>query len=51
MRVHDDEQVPEVAEAQGDETPFPDGVGVLTGQGAIVFQDRDRLCEADTVRT
>src|SRR5712691_5710151 len=39
IRVHNDEQVRLVAQAQGHEPLFSHGIGILTGQREGVFQD------------
>ena len=49
IRVDDDQQISKIAKTQRHETFFAAGVGIFTGQGEIVRENRDRLGEADPV--
>ncbi len=49
VRVDHDQQIPNVTETQRNEAFLSDGVGIFTGQGEIVLEDRDRLNETDPV--
>src|SRR5437870_12810082 len=49
IRVHNHQEIRLVAHPQGHEPLFIDGIGIFTGQGERVVQDRDRLGEANPV--
>ena len=49
VRVHDDQQVPDVAEAECHESMFRVGVGIFPGQCVVIIEHGDRLGEADSM--
>src|SRR5436309_2771963 len=51
LRVDDDEQVCQVAQAQRHESRLVNGSGILASKGEVVLQDRRRFREAHTVRS
>src|SRR5262245_56415111 len=49
IRVHHHEQVPLVAQTQGDESQLARGIRILTGQSEVVLENRDCLSETHLV--
>src|ERR1700730_2048039 len=50
IRVHNHQEIRLVAQAQGHEPLFVDGIGILTGQCKGVLQDSSRPISADPTR-
>ena len=49
VRVHDHQQMPDVADAERHESRLLVGVGVFPGQCLVIIEHRDRLSEADSM--